>query len=413
MLAQRWLKGPLPLAGFNGVHFAGKAMYSHPLKGSAGEQVEEVQMRNRLGTSSRILAIAALALLSAPVFVAAQSSAAAAKKDTKAAAKTDTQAAKAWTMARLPDGQPDLQGYWTSLSITPMERPAKYGNRGFLTQKETQDAFNAGIQHEFDGAGGTGDAENDPESADYDFKTYGLSPWQNGMRPNPRTSLVVDPPDGRIPPLTPEAKGRRRQRANFDYYVVPSAGENYQGAVHVDVPADLGLGTSCVHQGGAPPILPTGYNSNFLIVQSHDAVAIEKEVGSEYRVIPLDGTPHAGTGIRQWHGDGRGHWEGDTLVVETTNFRPENVYRNANPKTLKITERFKRVDKETIEYSFTVDDPSTWTKPWTAIVPLSSVPGPLFEYDCSENNNDAVNIMVGARNAEKAQAPAGVPISQK
>ena len=356
----------------------------------------------------------------APSFLAAQSSRAATKTDAKTAARPDTKAAstKAWTMPRLPDGQPDLQGYWTSLSITPMERPAKYGNREFLTQKETQDAFNAGIQHEFDGAGGTGDAENDPESADYDFKTYGLSPWQNGMRPNPRTSLVVDPPDGRIPPLTPEAKSRRRQRANFEYYVVPSAGENYQGAVRADVAADLGLGTSCVHQGGGPPILPTGYNSNFLIVQSHDAVAIEKEVGSEYRVIPLDGTPHAGAGIHLWHGDGRGHWEGDTLVVESTNFRPENVYRNANPKTLKITERFKRIDKETIEYSFTVDDPSTWTKPWTAIVPLSSVPGPLFEYACSEDNNDAVNILLGARKAEaaaeeKAKAPAGVPISQK
>jgi len=375
---------------------------------------------NRLWVSSSALALLMAGSLSAPSFLAAQSSGAATKTDAKSAAKPDTKAAstKDWTMPRLPDGKPDLQGYWTSLSVTPMERPAKYGNREFLTEKETQDAFNAGIQHEFDGAGGTGDAENDPESADYDFKTYGLSPWQNGIRPNHRTSLVVDPPDGRIPPLTPEAKAKPRQRANFDYYVVPAAGENYQGAVHADVPKDLGLGTSCVNQGGAPPILPTGYNSNFLIVQTHDAVFIEKEVGTEYRVIPLDGTPHAAADIRQWHGDGRGHWEGDTLVVETTNFRPENVYRNANPKTLKITERFKRVDKETIEYSYTVDDPSTWTKPWTAIVPLSSVAGPLFEYDCSENNNDAVNILAGARKSEaaakeKAKAPAGVPISQK
>jgi hypothetical protein len=375
---------------------------------------------NRLWVSSSALTLLMAASLCAPSFLAAQSSGAATKARVKTSADPDANApsTQAWTMPRLPDGHPDLQGYWTSLSVTPFERPAKYGNREFLTEKETQDAFNAGIQSEFDGAAGTGDAENDPESADYDFKTYGLSPWQNGIRPNHRTSLVVDPPDGRIPPLTPEAKTRRRQRANFDYYVVPAGGENYQGAVHADVPRDLGLGTSCVHQGGAPPILPTGYNSNFLLVQSHDAVFIEKEVGSEYRIIPLDGTPHARADIRQWHGDGRGHWEGDTLVVETTNFRPENVYRNANPKTLKITERFKRVDKETIEYSFTVDDPSTWTKPWTAIVPLSSVAGPLFEYDCSENNNDAVNILAGARKAEadakeKARAPAGVPISQK
>lgn len=373
---------------------------------------------NRLWVSSSALALLMVGSLAAPSFVAAQSSAVPAKTDAKTAAKSDSKSAvtKAWTMPRLPDGQPDLRGYWTSLSVTPFERPAKYGNREFLTEKETQDLFNAGIKHEFDGAGGTGDAENDPESADYDFKTYGLSPWQNGMRPNHRTSLVVDPPDGRIPPLTPEAKARPHQRANFEYYVAPATGEDYQGAVHADGPRDLGLGTSCVTQGGGPPILPTGYNSNFMIVQSHDAVAIEKEVGSEYRVIPLDGTSHAGAGIQLWHGDGRGHWEGDTLVVETTNFRRENVYRNANPKTLKITERFKRIDKETIEYSFTVEDPTTWTKPWTAIVPLSSVPGPLFEYACSEDNNDAVNILAGARKAEAAaeeKAKTGVPISQK
>lgn len=371
---------------------------------------------NRLWFSLSALGLLTAASVSAP-FLRAQSSAAPNTTAAKTAAEPDNKAAstKAWTMPRLPDGQPDLQGYWTSLSVTPFERPAKYGNREFLTDKETQDLFNAGIKHEFDGAGGTGDAENDPESADYDFKTYGLSPWQNGIRPNHRTSLVVDPPDGRIPPLTPEAKARPKQRANFDYYVVPAAGENYQGAVHADTPRDLGVGTSCVDQGGAPPILPTGYNSNFQIVQSHDAVFIEKEVGSGYRIIPLNGTPHAGVDIRQWHGDGRGHWEGDTLVVETTNFRPANVYRNANPKTLKITERFKRIDKETIEYSFTVDDPTTWTKPWTAVVPLSSVSGPLFEYDCSENNNDAVNILAGARKAEaeKSKASEGVPISKK
>jgi hypothetical protein len=375
---------------------------------------------NRLWISSSALALLIAGPLCLPSFLAAQSSGAAAQSDARSAANPDAKEAgsKAWTMPRLPDGHPDLQGFWTSLSVTPMERAAKYGNREFLTEKETQDAFNAGVQHEFDGAAGTGDAENDPESADYDFKTYGLSPWQNGMRPNPRTSLVVDPPDGRIPALTPEAKARPRQRGNFDYYIVPATGENYEGAVHADVPTDLGLGTSCVNQGGRPPILPAGYNSNLLIVQSHNAVLIEQEVGSEYRVIPLDGTPHASAGIHQWHGDGRGHWEGDTLVVETSNFRPENVYRNANPKTLKITERFKRVDQETIEYSFTVDDPTTWTRPWTAIVPLSSVPGPMFEYACSEDNNDAVNIMAGARKAEaaakeKAKAPEAVPISQK
>jgi len=366
-------------------------------------------MSNRLVVSTIGLAM----VVCAPAFLAAQSS----KGDAKTATKPDAKAAastKAWVMPRTPDGKPDLSGYWTTLSFTPMERPAKYGTREFLSDAETKAVFDAGVKHTFDGDAGTGDAENDPESPDYDFKTYGLSPWQDGIRPNHRTSLVVDPPDGRIPPVTAEAKARPRQRGGFDYYKAPAAGENYQGAVKADNALDLGPGTSCVSQGGGPPILPAGYNSNLHIVQSPEAVAIEKEVGSEVRVVPMDGTSHLPSGIQQWHGDGRGHWEGDTLVIETTNFRPENVYRNANPKTLKITERFKRIDQETIEYSFTVDDPTTWTKPWTAVVPLSTVQGPIFEYECSENNNDAVNILAGARNSEKAapKAKAGVPVSQ-
>src|SRR6202521_3467232 len=137
--------------------------------------IEEVEMSNRFWISSSALAVVMAAVLSAPTLIAAQAtSRVAAKTDTKAAANT-----KAWTLPRTPDGQPDLQGYWTSLSFTPMERPAKYGNREFLTDQETQDLFRAGVRGSFDGAAGTGDAENDPTSADYDFKTYGLSPWQN------------------------------------------------------------------------------------------------------------------------------------------------------------------------------------------------------------------------------------------
>src|ERR1700674_1388201 len=157
-------------------------------------------MSKRLGVTSSVLGMVSAAALFAPAFVAAQAQSDAAKKaDTKTAAKTDTKAAKAWATPRLPDGQPDLQGYWTSISYTPFERPAKYGSREFLTEKEAQDIFNAGVQSSFDGASGNGDAVDDPTSADYDFKTYGLSPWQNGVKPNNRTSMVVDPPDGRIP----------------------------------------------------------------------------------------------------------------------------------------------------------------------------------------------------------------------
>jgi hypothetical protein len=372
-------------------------------------------MRNRPCFSLSTLAIA-IAALCAPTFAAAQApSASATKSTTTAAANTDKNSAaakKPWVMPRTPDGHPDLHGYWTSLSYTPMERPAKYGNREFLNDKETQDLFNAGLRGSFEGAVGSGDAENDPTSADYDFKTYGLEPWQNGVRPNHRTSLVVDPPDGRIPPLTPAGEARRK--AAQGYFIAEEG--NWQGKVHADVARDLGVGVTCVAEHGGPPIIPGGYNSGLMIVQSPDSIVIQTEYGSEVRLVAMNGH-HPSANVRQWHGDGRGHWEGDTLVVETTNFRPENAYRNANADTLKITEYFTRIDAETIEYKFTVDDPSTWTKPWTAIVPLTAVQGPLWEYACSESNNDAIQIMVGARNAEKAAAekpktPAGVPISQ-
>ena len=176
--------------------------------------------------------------------------------------------------------------------------------------------------------------------------------------------------------------------------------------------------TTCISMSGGPPILPGAYNNGLYIMQNANYVVLQAEYGSELRIIPLDGRPHVSANVHQWHGDGRGHWEGDTLVVETTNFRPEAVFRNANPKTLKITERFKRVAADQIEYSFTIDDPSTWTKPWTAIVPLNAIKGPLFEYACSESNMDVVNIMAGARatektTQEKAKGVSAVPIPKQ
>jgi hypothetical protein len=131
---------------------------------------------------------------------------------------------------------------------------------------------------------------------------------------------------------------------------------------------------------------------------------IEYEWNSEVRVIPLDGRPRLSENFHRWHGDSRGHWEGNTLVVETTNFRSGATFQNANPKTLKITERFTRLDANTIEYKFTIDDPTTWTKPWSAIVPLSHIDGPMFEYACGEGNNGIVNILAGARATEKTAA---------
>jgi hypothetical protein len=352
-------------------------------------------MTNLPVLSSRAIQIALAIVLFVPTFVAAQGSSGAAKT----AAKTGI---KAWTTPHMPDGKPDLHGYWTSESFTPLERPAKYAGREFLTDEEVQAAQKAGLQREYERN------PNDPEATLSNLTTFGLTAALEGFVPNKRTSLIVDPPDGRMPPRTPEALKRPRAIGDRDYIEVDSHGGV---AVHADTPKDIGVRTSCVSLSGGPPILPGGYNNGVYIMQSHNYVVLQAEYGTEVRIIPLDGRPHAGASIHQWHGDGRGHWEGDTLVVETTNFRPEATFRNANPQTLKITERFKRVAADQIEYSFTIDDPSTWTKPWTAIVPLSAIKGPIFEYDCSESNNDIINIMAGARVSEKEAEKKGKGVS--
>jgi hypothetical protein len=287
-----------------------------------------------------------------------------------------------------------------------------------LTDDEMKAVFKSGVKGSFDpGAQGSEDRYGgelfNPDSVDYDATTYGLSPWQNGIQPNRRTSLVVDPPDGRIPPITAEAKARIAKSTTpgggFPYVV----DDHHGGAVvHADRAKDLGQNTSCVTQSGGPPLIPSEYNSGLFIAQNSSYMLIETEQGSEFRIIPLDGHSHVSSNIHQWHGDSRGHWEGDTLVVETTNLRPDHTYRNGDYKTQKITETFKRINAKTIEYKFTIDDPSTWARPWSAIAPLNASTGPLFEYDCSENNNDAVNILAGARASEK-KAAEEKPISQK
>ena len=343
-------------------------------------------MADRVRISWRVLTVVATALLT-PVFLGAQA----------LPAKSATPAARAKTEAvsRTPDGHPDLQGYWTSLSFTPMERPAKYNGREFLTDQEMAEVFKAGVQHAYEFT-----YANSAETPVYDSTVYALGAWQNGVQPNPRTSLVVDPPDGRIPPLTPQA-----QKTRAAIRKIPTANENLEvgGDVQADGPEDLTLGVRCLSFGG-PPILPAAYNSDVHIVQASGYVMIEYEWNSEVRIIPLNGSPRLSENIHRWHGDSRGHWEGNTLVVETTNFRPGATFQNANPNTLKITERFTRLNAKTIEYKFTVDDPATWTKPWSAIVPLSHIDGPMFEYACGEGNNGIVNILAGARAAEKTAA---------
>jgi hypothetical protein len=275
-------------------------------------------MGNRFWGSSRALAliIGLAVILSVPVFASAQTtSGAAAKTDKNAAASTIK---KTWVPPRTPDGQPDLQGYWTSLSFTPMERPAKYGNREFLTEEEAAQLHKEGIQHSYEFT------FNDlAETPVYDATVYALSAWQEGVAPNRRTSLVVDPPDGKIPPLTPEAAKARdaaRKRGPNQDYADPNA------PVKADVAEDLNLGERCISFGG-PPILPGAYNSNFKIVQGEGYVMVEYEWNNEIRIIPLDGRPALAPSIHRWHGDSRGHWEGNTLVVRLRTSVPVPLFR--------------------------------------------------------------------------------------
>jgi len=227
-----------------------------------------------------------------------------------------------------------------------------------------------------------------------------------------RTSLIVDPPDGRVPPLTPEAQKK------------DDAVRAYAKLHPADGPEDRALAERCILWPSAgPPMLPGAYNNNYQIVQGPGYVVILVEMIHDARVIPIDGPtdgrPHLPQNIRQWMGDPRGHWEGDTLVVESTNFTDKtrdlgagmgrSTFRGTD-EGLRLTERFRRVDPATILYSFTVDDPTAFTKPWTAEIPMTKSPGPLFEYACHEGNYGMMGILAGARAAEKkAEGAHGQP----
>jgi hypothetical protein len=214
-----------------------------------------------------------------------------------------------------------------------------------------------------------------------------------------RTSLIVDPPDGRIPPLVPLSPEREKARG-------ARAGANAR--FNAGLPNsyhDFSLPVQCIIRTDSPPYLPTIYNNDFQIFQSPGYVVIAPEMIHSARIIPTDGGPHLSKELHQWLGDSRGHWEGNTLVVETTNFRTDDgvIFQNANPETYRITERFTRVDADTLNYEFTVSDPKTWTKPWTAVIPWTKIDPAeqMYEYACHEDNYDIVHFLSGARGREQ------------
>ena len=292
---------------------------------------------------------------------------------------------------RTPDGKPDLQGTWSFATITPMERPAELANKEFFTEQEAA-AYEKEVVERNNKDRRDGPAEQDVGRAYNDFW------WDSGTKvvKTRRTSLVVDPKSGRIPPTLPAARERQQKRQ------AANRGHEFDG------PENRPLPERCLMlQGAGPPMTPTAYNNNVQIVQGDGYVALLIEMGHEVRIIPTDGRPHTASNVRQWKGDSRGRWEGDTLVVETTNFSDNSSFRGSGPN-MKLTERFRRLDEGTLIYQFTVNDPETWELPWTVEIPVTKSQGQLFEYACHEGNYGMAGALAGARAEENtAQAAKG------
>jgi hypothetical protein len=306
----------------------------------------------------------------------------------------------AWKAPRAPDGHPDLQGVWSYNSATPLERPKILADRAYLTQQEVAALQKKAAQLFEDGNSdaafldqvfeavlenvkGTkaGFKSTDGGTGDYSSVWTEARDWDN------RTSLITDPPDGRLPAMTPLAQEKQSAR------LLASRGSPAG-------PEDRSLSERCITYG--TPQLVAGYQSYRQIVQEPKSVAILTEMIHDVRVIPLDGLPHLPEGVESWQGDPRGHWEGDTLVVDSTNFKP-GAFRNVSSEKLHVVERFKRTGPETLEWQMRIEDPEAWTKPWSAMVVLRRANKTIYEYACHEGNYGLMDILAGARREDRRQ----------
>ena len=331
------------------------------------------------GLLAVLIVVVSLARVAGPApLLSAQSQSPAAR------AKT-TVAAKKWIPSRTAWGDPDLQGMWSYATVTPLERAGGEAGKQVLRDEEVA-ALDVEARTGADRRDGTAEADL--------ARAYNAF-WYDRGKSDGRTSLIVDPPDGRLPPLTPE--GQKRQAARAAYLRAHPA----------DSWEDQPLRERCIIYHGVPP-LPTGYNNTYQIFQSPGYVAILDENIHDVRGIPLDGRPHVGRNIRQWNGDSRGHWENDTLVVETTNYSPQTTFRfPVAGETLRAVERFTRVAADKIDYRFTIEDPTTYTKPWSVALPMTNLPDyVIYEYACHEGNYAIAHVLEGARAQEKTAAAA-------
>src|SRR6187401_1988920 len=305
--------------------------------------------------------------------------------------RPDAAGAKNWTAPRTPWGEPDLQGTYSNRTITPFERPANVADREFFTPEEVA-ALEKRAQEQSGDEGRNKGTRGDVERAYNDFW------WDRGTKVTSlRTSLVVDPADGRVPPLTEAAKLRAADEAKRPAF--RGAGASGRGT---DSWLDRSTFERCITRGMPGAMSPTAYNNNYRFTQGPGFVAIQIEMLGGTRVIPTDGRSHVRSTIRQWMGDSVGHWEGDTLVVDTTNFTDKVLYRGA-AENLHLVERITRVGPDEIDYRVTIEDPTTFSKPWTLVIPFVNTGEDMFEYACHEGNYGMEGILSGAREEEKAK----------
>ncbi len=282
---------------------------------------------------------------------------------------------------RTPDGQPDLQGTWSYATMTPLERPKELARKPLFTKAEAE---------AYERAAPARDLADLPPlerklNADLvgDFATLDVG----HLDPSLRTSLIVDPPNGVIPPLTRQAKARKDARSKAR-------------KLPPDGPEAMRSSDWCLHDVAGPPLLPTAYNNFIQIVQTSDYVMIETEMIHDARIIPLDGRPHLPATFREWNGDSRGRWDGDTLVIDTTNFRAPNALTDATA-ALHVVERLTRVDERSLRYEFSVTDPGAFTKPWAGAYTIHTTQAPMYEFACHEGNYSIAGMLRGARAQEK------------
>jgi hypothetical protein len=305
-----------------------------------------------------------------------------------ATANAQTATSSSWKAPRTPWGDPDLEGMWTNATATPLERPKELEGKRVLTDEELVERDRKVAQEN--------STDNTPRAGDPGSHNEF---WRERGKLGKRTSLLVDPPDGKLPALTQEEQKAQRQLAEA------------RKTSPADGPESRNLFERCITRGLPGAMMGDFYNHNYHILQTPGYVVISVEMIHDARIIPLDGRPHMGQQIRWWLGDSRGRWEGNTLIVETTNFnnisdRTINGMLGAivfgTSPTGRVIERFTRLDADTIDYQVTVDDPATFTQPWTAAIPMTKLQGTLFEFACHEGNYGMVGILAGARAEEKA-----------